>query len=162
MASSISSSKFPPRTQLTNIWSAALAATLCFIALVAFSRWSWFYDPTTLEKRIEVVERHAIAARPNAEIIILGTSRAAFGLSPYVIEGDLQLPAKSVANWSYPSFAVEAYEHLIEAHQSQIVKAELVVLCIDPYFGLAEFDSSIKSPKLCNKELGARYGANHS
>jgi hypothetical protein len=109
---------------------------LSFAAFVTNSSFSWFYDPTALDKRADAIKQYAVSRTTAPRIIILGTSRAAFGLAPATIELELQQPALSVANWAYPGFGLEGFDLLVTAYQEQIVGAELVVLSIDPYFVL--------------------------
>jgi len=137
VASSISSSdQFPRRERWLPTWLFVVLATAGFAIFVTWSQFSWFFDPTSFRKRIETVQEHAIDSRADARIIILGTSRAAFGLAPSVIETVLGRPALSVANWAYPGFALSAYEPLIAANKDKVAAAELVLVGIDPYFTL--------------------------
>jgi hypothetical protein len=137
VASSTSSSDcFPHKRGLLRAWGGASLAALAFAAWVSVSDFAWFYDPTSLGKRVEEVNRNAVSRTVAPRVVILGTSRAAFGLAPAIIEREMQLPAQSVANWAYPGFGVEAFSLLLAAHQGQIARAELIVICIDPYFAL--------------------------
>jgi hypothetical protein len=128
--------QFPERERWLRPWLFALLATLCFAVFVDTSRFSWFFDPTSWEKRVETVQQQAVAPRANARIIILGTSRAAYGLVPSTIERVLNRPALSVANWAYPGFGREPYDLLVNSEKEKIAAAEIIVVQIDPYFGL--------------------------
>jgi hypothetical protein len=147
VASSISSSdQFPPVEHWLRIWAFVIVAVLCFAVFVASSRFSWFFDPTSGDKRLEVVRTKAIVPRANAHIIMLGTSRAAFGLVPSTIEHALGRPPLDVANWSYPAFDLAAYETLVNAHKQKIVAADIVVLGMDPYFTLVPIGPAASAP----------------
>jgi hypothetical protein len=143
VASSISSSEqFPAIKHWLGIWVFVAVALLCFTVFVSSSHFSWFFDPTSGDKRLEAVRTQAIAPRANARIIILGNSRAAFGLVPSIIEHVLERPALDVANWAYPAFELEAYEILVNANKDKIAAADVVILTIDPYFMLVPIRSA--------------------
>ena len=122
------------RDRWLQTWLFAVLAAFCFALFVTRSHFSWFHDPTSFWKRIGAVQEKAIDARPNARIIILGTSNAAFGLAPSKIESVLDRPAASVANWSFPGFGLATYEALVNANRDKIAGAAVLVLGIDPYF----------------------------
>jgi hypothetical protein len=143
MASSTSSSEqFPTIKHWLGVWGVVAMALACFAVFVSNSHFSWFFDPTSGDKRLEAVRTQAIAPRANARIIILGNSRAAFGLVPSIIEHALGRPPLDVANWAYPAFERDAYEILVNANKDKVATADIVVLTIDPYFTLAPIGSA--------------------
>jgi hypothetical protein len=86
--------------------------------------------------RFAAVQSQGVAPRADARIIILGTSRAAFGLVPSTIERSLGRPPLDVANWSYPAFGLEFYQRLVNANKDKVAAADVIVLGIDSYFAL--------------------------
>jgi hypothetical protein len=137
VASSISNSdQFPPIKHWFGVWGVVIVVVLCFATFVSKSRFSWFYDPTAGDLRFAAVQSQGVAPRADARIIIIGTSRAAFGLVPSTIERSLGRPPLDVANWSYPAFGLEFYERLVSANKDKVAAADVIVLGVDPYFAL--------------------------
>jgi hypothetical protein len=137
VASSISNSEtFTFVRNWPATWLAVLMIALAFSLTVCWSSFSWFRDPNVPDMRLAAVQTQAISVRPNARVLILGNSRAAFGLVPTIIERSLARPPLDVANWAYPFFGRPDHEILVNNNRSIVAAADLVAIAIDPWFAL--------------------------
>jgi hypothetical protein len=100
-------------------------------------------DPTTELNRFATVQRESLARTARPSIVVLGTSRAAFGIDPETIEKNLSLPARSVVNAAYPGFYDEMLERFVNENIAYLQKAWLVVIVLDDYF--AVYDKSYQA-----------------
>lgn len=75
-----------------------------------------------------------IEAVNNPQVVILGSSRAAFGIAPRVLAGELGLPADAVVNAAFPGMTPADIEKGWQIYEGKLKAAKLVLYFTDDYY----------------------------
>jgi hypothetical protein len=123
-----------PRRPVTLL---GIGAVLCLLEFgLRGAPQSWFADvnPTGEWARLEFMERKVLPRCDNPQIIVLGSSRAAFAIAPRLLDRQLGLPANATLNAGLiagtPPQILEFYRH----HRAKLGRARLAVVNIDECF----------------------------
>jgi hypothetical protein len=92
--------------------------------------------PGGMSRGIREVERRAFAPIPSPCLVILGSSRPAFGLTPRMIESELGPTDRCVVNGAYPELCCEPLSELVKRNIAYLRSARRVILVVDDYWGL--------------------------
>ena len=120
-----------PRFPLTA--TLALGVMLALEALVAALPASWQRDESGAVARMATVERMILAKYDRPQVVVLGSSRAVFGVAPRVLDESLKLPPLSCVNASIIGGGPELMQLFYERNREQFRGAKLVVVNVDEW-----------------------------
>ncbi len=119
-----------PRTLLV-----AVVLIVLFESLFRFSPQPWTEDPISLAKRVELVETDLFVKRQlKPTVLILGSSRAAFGINPEILAKSLNLRGNQVANAGYPSLEDIFLKHFFDRNIEHLTEVTLAIIVVDEYY----------------------------
>lgn len=109
-------------------WTVLIAIAAACIALAS---------PWLLKERLPSLQAkmgRQIAMVPNPQVVILGSSRAAFGVVSTVLEKSLGLPPASVLNAGFPGMYAPDIAAGWALYRKQLDQAKLVIYMTDDYY----------------------------
>ncbi len=117
-----------------------------YLVFVLYAPLPQFEDPSSMENRVRQVELQSLVRNAHPKILVLGTSRAAFGVVPAVLDYELRLPARATVNAGYPSLGIGAFNYILDRNPT-LGNVPLVFVFTDEYFLLQRTPSPAAVPK---------------
>ncbi|HEX8106699.1 MAG TPA: hypothetical protein VF516_03175 [Kofleriaceae bacterium] len=107
-----------------------------FLAGAAVVGFAWISDSWIFADRLPSVraKMKQASTAENPQVVILGSSRAAFGIAPKVLSRAWGLPDSAVVNVAFPGMTPSEIEEGWRIFEPKLKSAKLVIYCTDDYF----------------------------
>lgn len=144
--------RIPRASYIVMYATAAVFVVACIIAAWSLRTSPWMQDPTDLEARLAYVRDNGHAGEAQPEILVLGSSRPAFGINSFDLAEATGRPRLAAANLAFPGFRPQAMLRQIEAEPQKLMAAKEWIIGIDDYYLLQEYSPPKDEPILKRAE----------
>jgi hypothetical protein len=127
----------PSAQYITIAIMAAVVVAIAWATLDHFSSSRWLQDPVSGAMRIEYVDKIQFAQKDKPQLIVMGSSRPAFGIRAADLASAFGMMPAQAKNIAFPSFGGSSILTQIQMRYADITGAKIWVIGVDDYYALA-------------------------
>ncbi len=142
-----------PRARYAAMYAIATVFTaICAVTVWSFRTSCWLLNPTDLNARVAYVDALQLSGNPAPKLVIMGSSRPAFGIDTHALGEQLGIKPLETRNIAFPGFGPDQLGQQVDTRRAQLTSSAVIwIVGIDDYFFLTRQESARERDSLLER-----------